>query len=152
MRLIHSVQSRPSHQGPKVAHIRLQLTATFDTLCACRGSGFGLSDCLWRVIQPRGTPYNDIATVIQPSNIKVLMRSSCTLIFYQLHIFIAFAMLPKERAYEMRLLKRWQPIGITCSLPDIGCEFESPIVGDLRHDFWPRQHDALQFVSIHRAF
>ena len=107
MRLIHSVQSRPSHQGPKVAHIRLQLAVTFDTLCACRGSGFGLSDSLWRVIQPRGTPYNDIATVIQPSNIKVLMRSSCALIFYQIHILIAFAMLPKERAYEMRLLESW---------------------------------------------
>jgi hypothetical protein len=51
--------------------MRLQLTATFDTKCACRGSGFGLSDCPWRVIQPRGTPYNDAATVILPSNIRV---------------------------------------------------------------------------------
>jgi len=57
MHLMTSVPSRPSHQGPKVAHMRLQLTATFDTKCACRGSGFGLSDCPWRVIQPRGTPY-----------------------------------------------------------------------------------------------
>ena len=31
MHLIHSVRSRPSYQGPKVAHTRLQLTATYDT-------------------------------------------------------------------------------------------------------------------------